>query len=324
MLPPQISVVVASFNGAKYIKLQLESILNQSEKNIKVIVCDDCSTDGTQDIIKTIAEQDSRVVFIQNASNMGFVKNFENALQLCQSKYIALCDQDDIWLPNHLELLHKEIDSKHLQAVAARYTFMSSEGLDYTDTRSLPRPRAELLSLDTQGLLSSVLFNSGIFHGASMMITRELRDIALPFPSDIKFHDLWLSLLALCNNKAALLDTVITRYRVHSNTVTQHGNIDIQQKRSLFSKICNINYNTVKLINPYIDAFLCRSVLQRTMPTRNTKKLLNFTMQFCNNYKKRFKRILLSPYYFCHILPVIARGRGSKFVLRFIVAFFVL
>ena len=94
---PLISIAIATYNGEKYLEEQLDSIYAQTYKNIEVIVTDDCSSDKTVEILKKYYKSHG-LKYVINETNLGFVKNFEKAISLCRGDYIALSDQDDIWL----------------------------------------------------------------------------------------------------------------------------------------------------------------------------------------------------------------------------------
>ena len=112
-----ISVAMTTYNGEKYLKEQIDSILSQSEKDIELIICDDCSTDNTNKILSDYTEKDKRVHVYKNELNLGYVKNFEKAISLCSGDYIALSDQDDIWLPEHLSVLLKHLKNTNCSLV---------------------------------------------------------------------------------------------------------------------------------------------------------------------------------------------------------------
>ena len=90
-----ISIAMATYNGEKNIKEQIESILNQTLKEFELIICDDASTDNTVPILTSFAEKDKRIKILKNEQNLGFKKNFEKILFHCTGEYIAFCDQDD-------------------------------------------------------------------------------------------------------------------------------------------------------------------------------------------------------------------------------------
>lgn len=96
-----ISVCMAAYNGEKYIKDQLSSILKQIGPNDEVVISDDGSKDKTKNIVDSL--NDTRIRYVENRNKHGFTHNFENALRLAQGDYIFLADQDDIWLDNKEE-----------------------------------------------------------------------------------------------------------------------------------------------------------------------------------------------------------------------------
>ena len=106
-----ISIALASYNGENYIREQLDSILLQSISDFELIICDDCSTDNTYQILEEYKARDSRIHIYRNEQNLGFKKNFEKAISLCKGEYIALSDQDDIWLVDHLKILLDKINN---------------------------------------------------------------------------------------------------------------------------------------------------------------------------------------------------------------------
>ena len=101
-----VSIVLTSYNKEKYILDQLNSLITQTHTNWELIVVDDCSTDSSVSIIqKFIAEHPNlRIQFNQNEANVGVGKTFENGLKLASGDYIAVCDADDVWTPNKIEL----------------------------------------------------------------------------------------------------------------------------------------------------------------------------------------------------------------------------
>ena len=92
-----ISVVMCTYNGAKFIKEQVDSILQQTEADFELVVCDDCSNDGTWEILQEYASGHDDIRIFRNEQNLGFLKNYEKALGLASGEYIALSDKDDIW-----------------------------------------------------------------------------------------------------------------------------------------------------------------------------------------------------------------------------------
>jgi glycosyltransferase involved in cell wall biosynthesis len=100
---PLVSIAMCTYNGAKFMAKQLESIINQTYKNLEIVIVDDRSTDDTVAIVEQFAKNDERIKFYQNETNLGFNKNFEKAVNLTTGDYISISDQDDIWLPTKIE-----------------------------------------------------------------------------------------------------------------------------------------------------------------------------------------------------------------------------
>ena len=104
----KISVCLATYNGEKFLKEQLDSILNQLESDDELIISDDGSKDKTLEIIR--AYKDQRIRIFRNMNKHGVVFNFENAIQKSSGNIILLCDQDDVWFPNKVKVLTKELE----------------------------------------------------------------------------------------------------------------------------------------------------------------------------------------------------------------------
>ena len=109
-----ISIAMATYNGEEILEKQLDSILLQTIQDFEIVVCDDQSKDSTWNILEQYAKRDKRFHIYRNEKNLGFKKNFEKAIGLTQGDYIALCDQDDIWYPRHLEILLNNIGNNML------------------------------------------------------------------------------------------------------------------------------------------------------------------------------------------------------------------
>src|SRR4030067_269521 len=97
--PPRksIGVVLCTYNGEKYLREQLDSILCQTRAPDQILILDDCSNDRTIEIIENFLKKDGRIRLIRNETNLGYARNFEKGISLCETDFIALSDQDDIW-----------------------------------------------------------------------------------------------------------------------------------------------------------------------------------------------------------------------------------
>lgn len=212
---PLISIAMATYNGEKYLREQLDSILAQTHQNFELIVCDDCSTDSTVRILQEYEKNDGRIKVFINEKNLGFKKNFEKAIGLCSGDYIALSDQDDIWLPEHIEILLKKISDKQL--VCGDDFIIDADGTENGDLLS------SRLCFDFEknyDLFFRIVCNTTVFSGHSCLYARKLIEKTLPFPKKCESHDGWISACAAVLNNAIFIPDVVSKYRIHGRNVS--------------------------------------------------------------------------------------------------------
>jgi glycosyltransferase involved in cell wall biosynthesis len=206
---PLISVVIATYNGERFIGKQLDSILNQTYTNIELVVVDDCSRDGTVSILTDYANRFSNIHIYINEKNLGYVKNFEKGMLLAQGDFIAPSDQDDIWLPEKLAILMREIGDNAI-------VYCDSELIN-----DLDQPVGKKLSNIKQliNFNNSIMFaigNSAPGHG--MLFPKELVADSVPLPTMIP-HDHWLGFVATFKNGLKFVNKPLVLYRQHDSNV---------------------------------------------------------------------------------------------------------
>jgi glycosyltransferase involved in cell wall biosynthesis len=217
-----ISVAMATYNGEKYLREQIDSILCQTLPPDEIVICDDCSFDATQNIISAYQSRFPwliRVVF--NEKNLGYIKNFEKALKLCSGDIIALSDQDDVWLPNKLEILSKNIAQNLLIHSDAYQIDKNGDLLSATFNNAYNGQRD----------FHDFLFSNSVT-GCTCMLNKKILTLFDAFPSEIP-HDYYLALVAAYHNKLLYVNMPLTKYRQHeSNVIADRG-----KKRSIRSHI---------------------------------------------------------------------------------------
>ena len=212
-----ISVCLASYNGAKYIQKQLDSILKQLGEEDELIISDDGSTDGTLEIIK--GYRDARITLLHhmrptcNAQhyrvNRYVTSNFENALLHSKGDYIFLADQDDIWADNKVQVM-----MDYAKSHPDKDLFLSSICVINEDD-SIKKPKVTPhISTFVKGFIVAK------YLGSSMMLTRRLLDCLLPFPKGIVSHDAWIGAMATYKNQMVIVDEPLLLYRRHDKNVT--------------------------------------------------------------------------------------------------------
>lgn len=212
----KVSIAMTTYNGHEYLAQQLDSILSQSYADFEVVISDDCSTDGTWNILNNYAQKDSRIKIFKNSCNIGFIKNFERAIKLCSGDLIALADQDDIWNTNHLEILIQNL--KNFSASVGNAKIMNSTGDLGSDLLS----DRDLYFSDgnTEDKLFRILFYGNPFQGASSIYQRDVFNYALPIPIGIEYHDAWFSAVACSLNGLIYTFNPVTNYRIHACNVS--------------------------------------------------------------------------------------------------------
>ena len=130
----QIDIILATYNGEKYLKEQLDSILNQTYTNFRLLISDDCSQDSTKEILKEYEEKDNRIKVFFQEKNLGYVKNFEFLLTKVEGSIYALSDQDDIWNKDKVEKSYNKLKEEHADLVFTDLEMIDEEGKTIKDS----------------------------------------------------------------------------------------------------------------------------------------------------------------------------------------------
>lgn len=217
-----VSVAIAAYNGEKYIREQLESILNQSVKPQEVIICDDGSTDDTVKICKNFIEQnglDNWAVF-ENDENKGYCYNFYGAINKCSGDVIFLADQDDKWQEKKIERMTAVLkENQDIVVLSSRYDVIDSNG------NIIENSKITYLGDVFDGSIEYLDYNSFIgcsyIRGFSMCFRKEIKEILKPFDfKSLLSHDWYICMLGTLLGKTAVLNEKLGYYRYHFNNVS--------------------------------------------------------------------------------------------------------
>ncbi len=214
MATPTISVALCTHNGARYVREQVESILRQTYPVTEIVLSDDASTDDTVAVVESaVAGSGVALVVIRNSPALGVVANFEQATAACTGDYIALCDQDDVWMPSKLaELVGSLIAGAmlvHSDAVLVDQ-YLVPVGALLDSLEATPAERREL----TDGRSYSTFLRRNLVTGATVLFRRELLESARPFPRSW-VHDEWLAIVAAAQGFTHLHWLPLIQYRQH-------------------------------------------------------------------------------------------------------------
>lgn len=208
-----ISVCMATYNGSRYIKEQIDSILSQLSASDELVISDDHSTDSTNEIIKSYT--DNRIKFYLNGFEKGVTHNFENALLHSKGDIIFLSDQDDVWLPNKIKELSDFLIQGNYDVVTGNCALTDSN-LNIIQ---------ENFYADKSPLDKTVWGNfvKDLWLGSCMAFTRKVLMATLPFPKRMAAHDLWIALYSQLHFNCGYYPKVLQLYRRHDATVSFAG-----------------------------------------------------------------------------------------------------
>jgi hypothetical protein len=206
-----VSVVMALYNGERFLREQVESVLRELLLGDEFIIIVDAATDSSLDILQDIVSPTIQVY--ENFSNLGVVASFERGLKLATNEYIFLCDQDDVWLPG-----------KRTAFVAAferdPQTLVVVSDAQLIDGNGVI---TALSFMATRGGFRGTIWNTLVrnrYLGCAMALRRELILAALPIPRWVPMHDMWLGALGSILGRVHYISTPLMQYRRHGSNVS--------------------------------------------------------------------------------------------------------
>jgi glycosyltransferase involved in cell wall biosynthesis len=265
---------MTTYNGQRFLKQQLDSILAQSRPVDELVVCDDGSTDDTVDILNEFASgAPFPVKTFVNEQNLGSTKNFEKAISLCGGDTVILCDQDDVWLPDKVKILEN--------------IFLTNPncGMAFTDAvivDEMNRPLGKLWEnygfdkkrqesvKEGKGFKSFVRGN--VVTGATAAVTKSFFEETAPFPEKV-IHDYWMAAVAVLKGKLFFNDAITINYRKHASQ--QIGTTPFVKT---FSQRFNRVYDFNK--NAYLSRTLCEELNGRFHLTEKQNKIFAECVEF--------------------------------------------
>ena len=211
-----VDILLATYNGEKYIREQIYSILNQTYRNFRLIISDDNSTDNTLSIINEYAKIDNRIIVFEQEKNLGSTANFEFLLKKVTCRYYMLSDQDDIWLPDKVE--------KSLQKLIQTQSDLVFTDLEVVN-KDLKIVNKSFWKL--KGFSKKIrkhcnfegLYLNNFITGCTIISKKDFIDKILPLPKNSKYliHDYWISLVVSRYGKISYLNRTYVLYRQHEN-----------------------------------------------------------------------------------------------------------
>jgi len=208
---PLVSIVMATYNGERFLEEQMESVLKQSYPAIEIIVVDDGSTDRTAEILQSYAGRYSNIrLYFSEGKNLGYIKNFEKGCRLATGDYISFCDQDDVWIPDKTTILMNAIGNHPMVYCDSELVGSTLNSLHrkHSDHKKL-QPFANCLCFATDNCVG----------GHALIMKKEIFTYADPFPVEMPY-DLWCAFAATFYGGIQYVDQALVKWRQHGNNIT--------------------------------------------------------------------------------------------------------
>lgn len=213
-----VTILMATYNGERYISEQIESILRQTYTNWELIIQDDCSTDDTAAIVyRYIKRYPKKIRFIERENSSGSAsRNFSSMFKFVKRNYVMTCDQDDVWLPNKIEITLKEMHRLEAELGYDKPLLVHSD-LKVVDCylNVIFESMFKSQKLDHLRDKPNNLLVQNIVTGCTMLFNKALLDIVQVIPKEAVMHDWWLALITSIFGKIGFVDQPTILYRQH-------------------------------------------------------------------------------------------------------------
>lgn len=243
----QIDILLATYNGEKYLEEQIDSILNQTYQDIRLIISDDGSQDKTRKILEEYQKKDNRITIYYQEENLGCIKNFEFLLKQVQNEIFMLSDQDDVWMPEKIEKTYQKLLEEQTDLVFGDLEVVDSNLKtlypSFNDFMKLTRKIKKYKNTSRLNYLYNCIT------GCTIMTKKKWLNEILPLPSQSQhvLHDHWIGLIISLKGKISYLPEMYTKYRQHNmnrigtektwvklESIEQIRNLFIQVKLDVF------------------------------------------------------------------------------------------
>lgn len=225
-----VSVIMPSYNSKDYISFSIESVLKQTYPNWELIIVDDCSTDGTPDMLAEWAKADERIHVINRKENGGAAMARNTALDYSSGRYIAFLDSDDKWKPNKLELQLRFMEENNYAFTFTSYEYITKDGEQLEKQVHAPRiiSYQDMLKNTIVGCLT-VIVDRNIIGSFHMPNIRTRQDLAT-----------WLSILKKGHNAYGMKE-ILAEYRIGNDSISNNKWKSAQKTWFVYREIERLN-----------------------------------------------------------------------------------
>ena len=237
-----ISILLGTYNGASFLSEQIDSVLNQSHSNWRLIIRDDGSTDTTKEILHDYrSKYPEKIMIVDSNGNLGVISNFSRLLESSQASYIMFCDQDDVWLPDKIELTLKKMQEIEKSNPNIPLLIHTDLKVVNRDLDILNDSYWGYQGIDPQYDTLNRLLVQNVITGCTVLINKKLADLTLPIPNEVIMHDWWLGLVATSFGQIHHINTPTMLYRQHANNDTGATSFNFKTILKKLQNLSNIN-----------------------------------------------------------------------------------
>lgn len=274
---PLVSIALCTYNGEKYLRPQLDSLLAQTYTNIEIVISDDVSSDNTVALLQEYAAVHSNINVYKNTTNLGYNKNFETTIARCKGEFIAICDQDDVWDKVKIETMLKQ--------------WNKTAGLIYCSSKKI-KSVAEIqenikpVTKGYSGAGAAALACVNTVEGHTIIFHRALIGNILPFPGGV-YYDWWMGAAAACNGGVQWVPEVLVWRRIHDANAYEQQQQSIQEKNKEWEKHLTA-FLTIKNIDNGSKVFIeqCLALLHKPAGEKEWYQLIYKNRNTFFYYKK--------------------------------------
>lgn len=282
-----IDILLASYNGEKYIAEQIDSILNQTYKDWFLYIKDDCSTDNTVKIIMDYEKEykDKIKVILSDKPSGSAKNNFFSMFEYSNSDYIMTCDQDDVWLPDKIEITlegMKEAEQENNSIPILVHTDLKvvDENLNvFSDSLF------KMQNLDNERYKLNYLLTQNIVTGCTVMANKALLNHTKINPNDAIMHDWWMALIAASLGKIVFIDKATVMYRQHERNSV--GAKNVRSIDYIKVKISNIDNIKKSIKDTYVQADKLLEAIGAFINSNNYDTIQQYSLMKNNRKTKK-------------------------------------
>ncbi|ROR27534.1 glycosyl transferase family 2 [Mobilisporobacter senegalensis] len=289
-----VGIVMATYNGEKYVREQIDSILENTYTDWKLWLCDDGSKDGTISILKEYEEKyPEKIIVYQNPKNLGVVLNFLEGAKRCDTDYVMFCDQDDIWMKDKiqrtLEFLKK---AEEKEGKGYPVTVFSDVIVVDANLREIYPSFYRVSRLDTKKLDLNHLLIENKLIGCTIMMNSAIKNLLTNLPKSARVHDWWIALVTSGFGKIEYLPKATLLYRQHGNNVIGNQSfLNYVQNR-----IKNLQKQKQILLDTQRQAYEFFQIYKEQLSQENKKVIYDFATLYRKNWFQRRYIILTRGY----------------------------